>query len=258
MAQDLLNRAFPGSSAEATPIVLHDPVADLGSGQGAQRVADVAEQMAAIPQVSAVTSPADRADLLSDDGHTAVVSVIVNERYATDVGVAELLLSTAQSAAGDIDVAIGGFLARQLAQPETHQSEALGLLSAVLILFLTLRRWGATFVPLISAMFAVGLGLAVVGLLSRLVFIPDVAPTLGTMLGLGVGIDYALFLLIRHRTLLNQGYDVPDAVGRTAGTAGAGMVFAGGTLIAAVCGLVLTGISFLAWLGYAAAIVVAI
>ena len=115
-----------------------------------------------------------------------------------------------------------------------------------------------SFVPLASALFSVGLGLALVGLLSRLVFIPDVAPTLGTMLGLGVGIDYALFLLTRHRTLLHQGYDVSDAVGRTAGTAGAGMVFAGGTLIAAVCGLVLTGISFLAWLGYAAAIVVAV
>ncbi len=257
-AQDLLNRAFPGSSAEATPIVLNDPDVDLGTGAGEQLVADVADQVAALPQISSVTAPSDRADLLSDDGHTAIISVVVNERYATDVGVAQELLSTAQAAAGDVDVALGGFLARQLAQPETHQSEALGLISAVLILFLTLRRWGATFVPLVSAMFAVGLGLALVGLLSGLVFIPDVAPTLGTMLGLGVGIDYALFLLIRHRTLLNQGYDVPDAVGRTAGTAGAGMVFAGSTLIAAVCGLVLTGISFLAWLGYAAAIVVAI
>ena len=72
-------------------------------------------------------------------------------------------------------------------------SEALGLLSAVFILFPDPASLGATFVPLASALFSVGLGLALVGLLSRLVFIPDVAPTLGTMLGLGVGIDYALF-----------------------------------------------------------------
>ena len=112
--------------------------------------------------------------------------------------------------------------------------------------------------PLINALFAVGIGLAIVGLLGRIIFIPDVAPTLRTMLGLGVGIDYALFLVTRHRKLLRQGYAVPDAIGRTMGTAGAGMVFAGGTLIAAVCGLTLTGISFLAWLGYAAGIVVLI
>jgi putative drug exporter of the RND superfamily len=258
-AQDLLNRAFPGSSAEAVPIVLHDPAVDFSSAPGERVVEQVAAELKAIPQVTAVASPTERPDLVSADGHTAVVNVTVNERYATDIAVGQDVLGTAQTAAGpDIQVAIGGFLGRQLSQPDTHTSEALGLASAVIILFLTLRRWGATFVPLISAMFSVGLGLALVGLLSRLVFIPDVAPTLGTMLGLGVGIDYALFLLTRHRTLLNQGFDVPDAVGRTAGTAGAGMVFAGSTLIAAVCGLVLTGISFLAWLGYAAAIVVAI
>jgi RND superfamily putative drug exporter len=259
VAQNLLNRAFPGGSAEATPIVLYAPQQDLGSGTGQRSVDDVTEALRDIPEVTALSSPAQRDDLLSDDGHTAIVAVTVNERYATEIGVAENLLATAEQAAGpDVTVAIGGFLGRQLAQPDTHRSEGIGLLSAVIILFLTLRRWGATFVPLASALFSVGLGLAVVGLLSRLVFIPDVAPTLGTMLGLGVGIDYALFLITRHRTLLHQGFDVPDAVGRTAGTAGAGMVFAGSTLIAAVCGLVLTGISFLAWLGYAAAIVVAI
>ena len=111
-------------------------------------------------------------------------------------------------------------------------------------------------IPLATALMAVGIGLAIIGLLGRLVYIPEEAPTLGTMLGLGVGIDYALFLVMRHRNLLRRGFAVPDAVGRTAGTAGAGMVFAGATLLAAVCGLALTGISFLAWLGYSAAIVV--
>ncbi|MEZ5186505.1 MAG: MMPL family transporter [Candidatus Nanopelagicales bacterium] len=259
VAQDLLNRAFPGTSAEALPVVLHDPGLDFAAPEGERVVSDVAAEVEAIPQVTAVEAPADRVDLVSADGHTAIVSVTINERFATDTAVGQTLLDTAQTVAGpDVHVALGGFLGRQVSQPETRQSEALGLLSAIIILFLTLRRWGATFVPLASALFSVGLGLALVGLLSSLVFIPDVAPTLGTMLGLGVGIDYALFLLTRHRTLLNQGFEVPDAVGRTAGTAGAGMVFAGSTLIAAVCGLVLTGISFLAWLGYAAAIVVAI
>jgi RND superfamily putative drug exporter len=126
------------------------------------------------------------------------------------------------------------------------------------VLLFTLRRGWPVAIPLATAIVAVGIGLAVIGLLGRLVYIPDEAPTLGTMLGLGVGIDYALFLVTRHRTLLRRGFAVPDAVGRTAGTAGAGMVFAGATLLAAVSGLALTGISFLAWLGYSAAIVVAL
>ena len=128
----------------------------------------------------------------------------------------------------------------------------------MIVLLFTLRRGWPVAIPLATAMVAVGMGLAIIGLLGRLVYIPEEAPTLGTMLGLGVGIDYALFLVMRHRNLLRRGFAVPDAVGRTAGTAGAGMVFAGATLLAAVCGLALTGISFLAWLGYTAAIVVAL
>ncbi|HQR81143.1 MAG TPA: MMPL family transporter, partial [Actinomycetota bacterium] len=259
VAQDLLNRAFPGTSAEAVPVVLHDPAVRFDGPDGQRIVVRVADDLDAVPQVTAVAAAPEHPDLISPDGHTAIVNVTVNERFATDVSVGQSLLETAGHAAGpSVQVAVGGFLGRQLSQPDTRLSEVLGMASAVFILFLTLRRWGATLVPLVSALFAVQLGLAVVGLLSRVVFIPDVAPTLGTMLGLGVGIDYALFLITRHRTLLSQGFGVPDAVGRTAGTAGAGMVFAGTTLIAAVCGLVLTGISFLAWLGYAAAIVVAI
>ncbi|MDZ7578903.1 MAG: MMPL family transporter, partial [Candidatus Nanopelagicales bacterium] len=132
------------------------------------------------------------------------------------------------------------------------------LIAAVIVLLIALRRPEAAFIPIVNAIFAVGCGLAIVSLLGRIVLIPNVAPTLGTMIGLGVGIDYALFLVTRHRVMLLKGFEVADSAGRTAGTAGAGMVFAGSTLILAVCGLSLTGISFLAWLGYSAAIVVAV
>ena len=166
--------------------------------------------------------------------------------------------AAAQDRSPDARVALGGYLGAQLSRTDTRTSEALGLFLAVIVLLFTLRRGWPVAIPLATAMVAVGTGLAIIGLLGRLVYIPEEAPTLGTMLGLGVGIDYALFLVMRHRNLLRRGFDVPDAVGRTAGTAGAGMVFAGATLLAAVCGLALTGISFLAWLGYSAAIVVAL
>ncbi|HAM21603.1 MAG TPA: hypothetical protein DCQ04_04885, partial [Actinobacteria bacterium] len=258
-AQTLLNQAFPQTNTDPNPVVLSSPTLNFGEGEGKATVDRVAAELKAIPAVSAVSTPSDIPSQLSTDGHTAIIGVTINGQQLGEESVSEDVLTTAKNAAGpDVQVDLGGYLGQQLSRPDTHQSERLGLLAALVVLFFTLRRVWAMVLPLINAIFAVGIGLAIVGLIGRVVFIPDVAPTLGTMLGLGVGIDYALFLVTRHRKLLRQGYDVPDAIGRTLGTAGAGMVFAGGTLIAAVCGLTLTGISFLAWLGYAAGVVVLI
>ncbi len=259
VAQDLMRRAFPGTAAEGTPVVLHSPSADLASGAGAAQVAQVAAALKALDIVAAVRAPADDPALVSKDGRTAIVQVTVTDAKAASAESGDVLLSAARGAAGpDLEVEVGGWLGSQVSRPETKLSEALGLGAALLVLLLSLRKISATVIPIVNAMVAVAMGLAVVGLIGNVVFIPDVAPTLGTMLGLGVGIDYALFLIVRHRTLLQQRFEVADSIGRTAGTAGAGIVFAGCTLIAAVCGLALTGLSFLAWLGFAAGIVVAI
>ncbi len=258
-AQTLLNQAFPQTNTDSNPVVLSSPTLNFGEGEGKATVDRVASALKAIPAVAQVQTPTDMPSQLSKDGRTAIIGVVIESQQHGDEAVSAEVLDTATEAAGpDVTVNLGGLLGQQLSRPDTHQSERLGLLAALVVLFFTLRRVAAMVLPLINALFAVGIGLAIVGLLGRITFIPDVAPTLGTMLGLGVGIDYALFLVTRHRKLLRQGYEVPDAIGRTMGTAGAGMVFAGGTLIAAVCGLTLTGISFLAWLGYAAGIVVLI
>ena len=258
-AQELLGQAFPGSSTEANPLVINNPDINLGKGAGAAKIEQVADQIRVMPAVAAVATPATSPALLSADHHTAIISVTTVDSITNRTAVATSILDTAKQTTGPgYNVALGGIMGSVLSKPNTKSSEIVGLLAALFVLLLTLRRLSAMFIPLINAVMSVGIGLAVIGLLGRVVYIPDVAPTLGTMLGLGVGIDYALFLVTRHRKLLQQGYQVPDAAGRTAGTAGAGVVFAGGTLLAAVCGLALTGLSFLTWLGFAAAIVVAI
>ena len=260
-AQTLLYQAFPGSASEPIPLVV---AADerLDRGAGAELLSAVADAVAAVPGVNTVVTPAERADLMADDARTAILQLTMAERAAADTSVGTTVLRTARDTAEHVSptarVALGGYLGAQISRTDTRRSEAVGLLLAVLVLFATLRRWWSVAIPLATATVAVGIGLSVIGLLQRLVYVPDEAPTLGTMLGLGVGIDYALFLLTRHRSLLRRGFAVPDAVGRTLGTAGAGTVFAGATLLAALCGLALTGISFLAWLGYAAAVVVAL
>ncbi len=257
-AQTLLNRAFPGSAAQPAPLVLSraqgwdDPTAQA-------LLADVESGVTALDDVNAVTSARTDDALLSPDGTTALVLVTIDERLGGDLGVAQEIQDVAEQVAGDeAEVALGGYLGGVISQPDTRRSEAIGLALAAVVLLATLRRGWPVLVPFVTAIAAVGSGLAIVGLLERITFIPDEATILGTMLGLGVGIDYALFLVTRHRMLLRRGFDVTESAGRTAGTAGAGMVFAGGTLVAAVSGLVLTGISFLAWLGFAAAVIVAI
>jgi RND superfamily putative drug exporter len=260
-AQTLLNRAFPGTASEPVPLVVGAEV-DLRSGAGADTLAGIARAVAEVPGVNAVRGPEENPDLMAEGGRTAILQLTMAERAAADKDVGAAVLATAESAATEASpsarVALGGYLGQQISRTNTLPSEALGLALAVLVLLFTLRRGWPVVIPLATAIVAVGIGLAVIGLLGRLVYIPEEAPTLGTMLGLGVGIDYALFLVTRHRVLLRRGFAVPDAVGRTAGTAGAGMVFAGATLLVAVTGLALTGISFLAWLGYTAAIVVAL
>ncbi|TXH45030.1 MAG: MMPL family transporter [Actinobacteria bacterium] len=258
-AQVLLAQAFPGSGADSTPLLIHAPITDLSTPEGSAVVQRAVTELESLPEVTSVTGPADDVELLSTDHHTVMLSVILTEAGSSSVEFGEEMISATEQAVGaGIEVALGGILGQKVSTPETHSSEVLGLIAALLVLFVSLRRVTATLIPLVSAMVAVAIGLFIIDLLGRVVFIPDVAPTLGTMLGLGVGIDYALFLITKHRTLLREGYPVADSVGRTAGTAGAGMVFAGSTLIAALCGLALTGLSFLAWLGFASAIVVAV
>lgn len=256
-AQTLLNRGFPGVSSDAQPLVVSCDV-ELDSGRGATTISDVVSAEKQVEGVSGVTGPAEESSLLSPDAKTGIVQVQVNSAYLGEQSVAEDILTTGEQAAPDCQVALGGLMGQSLSQTESHLSEGLGLLAAVIVLLVTLRRFSAAFIPLINAVVTVGIGSAIIGLLGRMVFIPDVAPVLGTMLGLGVGIDYALFLIVRHRALLRRGFEIEDSIGRTSGTAGAGMVFAGSTLILALTGLTLTGISFLAWLGLAAAIVVAV
>jgi RND superfamily putative drug exporter len=256
-AQTLLNRAFPGASTDAQPLVVAcEDRLDRGPGQ---RTLD--EVIAATQDVDGVTrvvGPADRAELLSPDRRTALVQVQVDGASLGEPAVAQDILDAGAAAAPGCKVALGGFMGQSLSQVQSRTAEVLGLFAAVIVLLFTLRRFGAAFVPLINAVVTVGIGTALIGLLGRLVFIPDIAPILGSMLGLGVGIDYALFLIMRNRAMLRRGFDVPDAVGRTSGTAGAGMFFAGCTLILALSGLALTQISFLAWLGLAAAVVIAV
>ncbi len=133
-----------------------------------------------------------------------------------------------------------------------------GLIAAVLILLFTFGTATATGLPLVSAILGLGSGLAVITLLGRIVEVPTTAPALATMIGLGVGIDYGLFIVTRHREQLRAGMEMRESIARSVATSGGAVLFAGVSVIIALLSLALAGIPLVTTLGYTAAIVVLI
>jgi putative drug exporter of the RND superfamily len=157
-----------------------------------------------------------------------------------------------------LDPAAGGYLGQKVSKPSTHVSEVVGLTAAVFILLFTFGTAIAMGIPILTAILGLSAGLGIIALISHTVEVPTSAPTLATMIGLGVGIDYALFIVTRHRSQLAEGMEPRESVARATATAGGAVVFAGGTVIIALLSLAAAGIPLVTTLGYTAAIVVVV
>jgi RND superfamily putative drug exporter len=155
-------------------------------------------------------------------------------------------------------VSAGAYVGQKLSQPSTHLSEVVGLAAAVIILLFTFGTFVAMGLPILTALFGLVSGLSVITLLGQIVSVPTSAPALATMIGLGVGIDYGLFIVTRHREQLAAGMEPRESVARANATSGGAIVFAGGTVIIALLSLLVAGIPLVTTLGYTAAIVVLI
>src|SRR5215207_7375409 len=157
-----------------------------------------------------------------------------------------------------LDPAAGGYLGQKVSKPSTHVSEVVGLTAAVFILLFTFGTAIAMGIPILTAILGLSAGLGIITLISHTAEVPTSAPTLATMIGLGVGIDYALFIVTRHRSQLAEGMEPRESVARATATAGGAVVFAGGTVIIALLSLAAAGIPLVTTLGYTAAIVVVV
>ncbi len=259
-AVDLLKVRFPERSGATAMVVFHTSGGAVTSPDSAAGIAATVQQVRALDHVVAVTEPLAGPRSMSSDGTTAFASVQF-DGSAADLGRGALdsLLGTAQPAeAAGVQVEYGGELPTVLKERSTGPAEMIGIIAALIILFVTFRSVYSAILPLGVAVFGLVVGLSLVGLLGAVIDIPSVAPRLGTMIGLGVGIDYALFILSRHRDNLDAGVSNEESIGRTNATAGQAVVVAGGTVVVAILGLQLAGIPFVAALGYSASIVVAI
>ena len=155
-----------------------------------------------------------------------------------------------------MQVAVGGPIGSELSEASTESSDVIGLAVAMIILAFTFGTLVAMTMPILSAVIGLGCGLALIGLLGHVASVPSIAPTLATMIGLGVGIDYALFMVSRYRSNRKEGMELHDALALSVATSGSAIVFAGSTVVIALVTLLIAGIPLVTSLGYASAFAV--
>jgi RND superfamily putative drug exporter len=261
-ASDLLDAKLPNQANGTVPIVLTTDSGRLDDKANKATVKATVESLEKSPGVRSAVSPLsdEGSDNLSKNGRIGYISV--NLEIGPDVldeGQANEVLDAAHPALdGSLTVAAGGYLGQEISKPSTHTSERIGIAAAIVILLLALGTVTAMSLPIAIAIIGVITGLSTIALLGHVIDVPTVAPTLGTMIGLGVGIDYSLFIVTRYRRRLAEGVGVEEAIARSAATSGSAVAFAGGTVVIALLSLVLANIPIVSALGYSAAIVVVI
>jgi len=259
-AVDLLEERFPQRAGATAMVVIHVGDGAVTDPAAASAIAMTIADVRALEHVLVVTEPLAGPRSISPDASTAFAAVQFDASTA-DLGrdALDALTATAGPAeSAGVQVEFGGELPTVLKERSEGPAEMIGIIAALVVLFFMFRSLVATVMPLGVAVVGLAAGLSIVGLLSGVIDIPSIAPRLGTMIGLGVGIDYALFVLSRHRDQLAEGMDVIESIAKTNATAGQAVVVAGGTVMVAILGLQMAGIPFVAALGYSASIVVAV
>ncbi len=258
---DLLSRGFPDQANGSSPIVLRAP-AGRHVTDYQQAIDKSVSALKANDLVAKVISPLDRAGAaqVSRDRTVAFISMYPAESLG-DVTIedAQGILDNADAAKNaGLRTSAGGPLGSKLSKPATESSEVVGLTMALIVLAFTFGTFVAMGLPILSALIGVVAGLSGITLLTHLTVVPTSAPTLAIMLGLGVGIDYALFIVTTHRETLSHGMEVHESVARAVATSGGAVLFAGTTVVVAVCSLAVAGIPLVTTLGLTTGLMVAI
>jgi uncharacterized membrane protein YdfJ with MMPL/SSD domain len=260
-ATDLLTRKFPPQQNGSSPVVFYSKTSKVTTGKNKQAIVSAYKKIKKLPHVYSATSPfsqAGEASEVSKDKHTAFISVLLNVGSAdlTDEIASSVLDAAEPGKAAGMQVAVGGPIGSELSEPHTESSEIIGLVAAMIILAFTFGTFVAMGMPILSAVFGLICGLAIIALLGHVVTVPTIVPTLATMIGLGVGIDYALFMVSRYRANRKDGMELDEAIARAVATAGSAICFAGGTVVVALVTLLIAGIPLVTTLGYTSAFAV--
>jgi putative drug exporter of the RND superfamily len=259
-AVDLLQSKFPAQAGDQDEIVFRALAGSVDTTAQRARIQPMLRQVAGQPHVSGVVSPFSRegSDAISKDGRIAFATVSFDER-ANDLpkSAVDRVISIAQGAQSDqLQVELGGQAIQQAQQPSFGFTTAIGILAAIVVLLITFGSLVAMGLPIATALLGLGTGVGLIAFGSQVLDMPDFATELAVMIGLGVGIDYSLFIVTRFRESYRQSGDVEASVVAAMDTAGRAIVFAGCTVIIALLGMFALGVSFLYGVAVAASLTV--
>src|SRR5215211_2717950 len=261
-AQNLLSDHLPTQANGTNPVVMKAETGKITDSKNKQAVEDTVKSLRKVDIVQRAVSPFSDAGkgAISKDKKIAYISVTLTESKSDLTDEEAQTVVDAESPAGDagLKTATGGYLGQAVSKADTESSEAIGLAAAVVILMFAFGTVTAMILPIVTAVLGLVASLAIIKLLGHVIDVPSVAPTLATMIGLGVGIDYALFIVTRHKLQLRDGMDVRESIARATATAGGAVLFAGITVVIALVSLVASGIPFVGNMGYSAAVAVVV
>ena len=259
-AADLLARGFPAQAGDADQIVFHTRNGTVTTPATRARVQHVLAEVARLPHVASVVSPyATHGQAISRDRTTAFATVNFDEKAnVLPVAVTRRVISTAQSASTPaLQVELEGLAIEQAIGFSIGYTFLVGIGAAIAVLLISFGSLLAMGLPVGTALLGLGTGFGLIGLVSRIVSMPDFATQLALMIGLGVGVDYALFIVTRYREAYRRnGGDVHGAVGEAVNTAGRAVIFAGVTVVIALLGMLALGVSLLNGVAISAALAV--
>jgi RND superfamily putative drug exporter len=262
-AKDTLQRPFPVQAFGTSPIILHAKNGKLTDSKYKNAVNQAAADVAKAPYVASVVNPlsSQGASALSKSQSTGYLTVglKVSPGSLSQSQAQTIITAAAKPAqAAGLEVQTGGQLGLKVSKPSTETSELIGIIAAMFILTFTFGTLTAMILPILTAIFALLTTLSIVQMLEHVLTVPTVSPTLATMIGLGVGIDYALFLVTRHIRGLEAGLDMQESIARSVATSGGAVFFAGGTVTIALVSLAVAGIPLVTTMGLMAAIAVVV
>ncbi|GIJ48062.1 membrane protein [Virgisporangium aliadipatigenens] len=259
-ARDLVHAHGVGDDGAGGQVVVHVGTGRLDESARQAALTEAVAAIAAVDHVVVVTPPATGQGTLSADGRTGYLTVELDvpAREVDRSLAAEVDAAATPLRAHGVRTSLGGALAAAADRGDSRLSELIGLVAAAVVLVLAFGGLVAAGLPILTALLTLTCAVGAVGLAGHITGVPGVASTLATMIGLGVGIDYALFVITRHRELLARGVPVPEAVARSMAGSGSAVVFAGGTVVIALGGLAVAGVPILTTLAWSTGVAVVV
>ena len=248
-ALSLLGKAFPGKAGDTETIVFHVKTGTVNDPSVKSAMQGVFAKVSGISSVGAVNSPYEpmNARQISQDQTTAYapVNFSVNARLLKSKDVQALVDAGKAATTSNLEIEFGGQAVGQLNAPKGSPGEIIGIFAAGVILFISFGSLFAMLLPLGVALLALGTATGIVTLLTHVIGIASFAPILGSLIGLGVGVDYALFIVSRYRREISNGVEPEEAAAKSIDTSGRAVLFAGATVCIALLGLFVLRLSFL-------------